>query len=190
MSKPKTDRRVRYTRQVLKESLMELMQDKPIDKISIKAICELADINRSTFYTHYTDQYELLRQIEEDLLSDINAYLDDYNFTQYEAQSIQIMSRIFEYILENSRSCQVLLGENGDVSLQRQIMMIVQRQGMREWPVREQADEKTMEYLFTFGVYGGIGIVQRWLQGGMKESPREMAQIVLNVTYQGLSAFA
>lgn len=46
------DRRKKYTRMVLKESLMELLKNKPISNITIKEICEEADINRSTFYSH------------------------------------------------------------------------------------------------------------------------------------------
>ncbi|WP_338121478.1 hypothetical protein [Halalkalibacterium halodurans] len=48
----KLDRRKKYTRMVLKESLMKLMQEKPLSNITIKEICDLADINRSTFYSH------------------------------------------------------------------------------------------------------------------------------------------
>jgi AcrR family transcriptional regulator len=53
----KTNRKIRYTRMVLRESLMELMKTKAISDISIKEICAAADISRSTFYAHYKDQY-------------------------------------------------------------------------------------------------------------------------------------
>lgn len=56
------DRRKRYTRKVLKESLISLLKDKPISSVTVKEICELADINRSTFYTHYNDQFDLLEK--------------------------------------------------------------------------------------------------------------------------------
>jgi AcrR family transcriptional regulator len=66
MTSEKLDRRVKYTKKVLKESLVEILEKKNIDKITIKEICEKADINRSTFYTHYYDQYDLLHQIENE----------------------------------------------------------------------------------------------------------------------------
>ena len=60
----KENRKIRYSKKVIRDSLMELMESKPILSVSIKDICELADISRSTFYSHYKDQYDLLRQVE------------------------------------------------------------------------------------------------------------------------------
>ena len=62
MKNNKEDRRVKYTKMVLKESLIDLLSKKDISCITIKQICEEADINRATFYTHYSDQFDLLRQ--------------------------------------------------------------------------------------------------------------------------------
>ncbi len=189
MKSTKNDRRTKYTKLMLRQSLVKLLQEKPISKISIKEICEGADINRSTFYAHYADQYDLLRQLVAETLQEINAYLDSYNFKEYEPESFQIMNRIFEYIVENAELCKVLLGENGDISLQKEIMMIVQRQGMKERKGIKAVDEATLEYLYLFGVNGSIGIVQKWLQSGLKQSAREMAELMIRLTYQGLSPF-
>ena len=71
----KEDRRVKYTKMVLKESLIDLLSQKDISAITIKQICEEADVNRTTFYTHYADQYDLLRQIEDELLQNLKAYI-------------------------------------------------------------------------------------------------------------------
>ena len=186
----KNDRRIKYTKILIKQSLVKLLQEKPISKISIKEICETADINRSTFYAHYADQYDLLRQLVDETLQDINTYLDSYNFTVYEPGSYQIMKRIFEYIVENAELCKVLMGEYGDISLQKEIMMIVQRQGMKEWKGKKAVDEDMMEYLYIYGVNGSIGIVQKWLQSGLKQSAGEMADLVIQMIYKGLSSFS
>ena len=67
MKEEKKDRRIRYTKAALRQSLLELLEEKPLSGISVKAICERADINRSTFYDHYTDQYDLLHQLEQEI---------------------------------------------------------------------------------------------------------------------------
>jgi AcrR family transcriptional regulator len=185
----KNDRRIKYTKMMIKQSLVKLLQEKPISKISVKEICETSDINRSTFYAHYTDQYDLLRQVVDEAMQDINAYLGNYNFKLYEPESFQIMNRIFDYIVENAELCKVLLGENGDISMQKEIMMIVQRQGMKEWIGKNPLDADIMEYLYLFGVNASIGIIHKWLQDGLKQSAREMADLVLKLIYQGLSPF-
>ena len=63
MEPKRDDRRTQYSKRVIKESLFELMQEKPINKITVKELCERADVNRSTFYAYYTDIYDLDRKI-------------------------------------------------------------------------------------------------------------------------------
>jgi AcrR family transcriptional regulator len=186
----KADRRVKYTKMVLREGLVKLLHTTPIDKITVKRICEAADVNRSTFYAHYTDQYDLLRQIEQELLGDIRASLEGYNYVEYEEESFQIMIRIFEYVVENAELCRVLLGENGDRLVQKEIMALVQQTGMRAWREKNLLGDELMGYALTFGLNGGLGLVQKWLSGGMKQSAREVAEMVIGLTYHGLSAFA
>ena len=56
----KTDARVRYTKMVIKQCFFRLIRQKSISKITVKEICEFAQINRSTFYKYYADPYDLL----------------------------------------------------------------------------------------------------------------------------------
>ena len=63
----KTDLRIIKTKKILFETLLKLMKQKNFDKIKISDICEEALINRSTFYAHYQDKYELLDDLVEDL---------------------------------------------------------------------------------------------------------------------------
>lgn len=189
MKNEKTDRRARYTRMVLKESLIELLKEKRISNISIKEICERADINRSTFYSHYQDQYDLVHQVEQEVLGEIREYLDSYSFDANESESLQLMNRIFQYIAGNGELCKTLLGENGNIDFQKEVMMIVQSQCIKEWTERRSVDPDTAEYLYTFTINGSIGIIQRWLKGGLEVPVCAMAEMVIKLTNQGLSAF-
>ena len=63
MEQKRDDRRTQYSKRVIKESLFQLMQEKPINTITVKELCERADVNRSTFYAYYTDIYDLDRKI-------------------------------------------------------------------------------------------------------------------------------
>ena len=67
MSDKKTDHRVRYTKMVIKESLLKLLTERSINKVTVTDICSEAGINRNTFYTHYANQFELLSTIENEL---------------------------------------------------------------------------------------------------------------------------
>ncbi len=69
MTKQTEDRRTRYSKRMIRESLYELMKEKPINKISVTEICKKADVNRSTFYSYYTDIYDLHQKITEEFFS-------------------------------------------------------------------------------------------------------------------------
>ena len=51
----KSDARVRYTQHALKQALLTLLKEKSVNKITVKEVCELAELNRATFYSHYSD---------------------------------------------------------------------------------------------------------------------------------------
>ncbi len=68
------DRRIRKTRAVLKSSLLSLMKEKSVKHITVKELCDKADINRGTFYLHYTDVFDIEVQIDDFLFR----YLDEF----------------------------------------------------------------------------------------------------------------
>ena len=67
------DRRVERTRAAIADAFLELRAAKPLEKISVKELCERADVNKSTFYTHYQDIYDLAEQLESQVAEDILA---------------------------------------------------------------------------------------------------------------------
>ena len=74
----KVDRRVRKTKAQLREGLAHLMLEKSIKEITVKELVDEVDINRSTFYLHYADIYQMLQQIEEEALENITHMLEEY----------------------------------------------------------------------------------------------------------------
>lgn len=89
----KEDRRVRITKAAIRESLIELMSTYPLSKVSVKMICEKADINRSTFYAHYQDQYDLLHKIQKEVIADIRTYLAGKTFTDDSTVTLPLLRR-------------------------------------------------------------------------------------------------
>lgn len=63
------DKRILKTRNNLKRTLINMLDTCPFEKISVKAICELSNTSRLTFYTHYHDKYELVDDLSEDMLA-------------------------------------------------------------------------------------------------------------------------
>jgi AcrR family transcriptional regulator len=178
----KVDRRVKYTKMVLKESFIELLEKKDISQISIKEICEDADINRATFYSHYSDQYDLLRKIENELLDNVNAHLAELDKINNDMDAVLTAEKIFEYLKENAKLCKLLLSERGDFSFQKQVMMLVYDKIINELTDNNRITKEDAEYVYSFTITGCVGIVQKWLNDDMKKSSRYMAETVIKLT--------
>lgn len=185
MTSKRLDRRKKYTRKVLKDSLLKLLKEKQISAITVKELCELADINRSTFYAHYSDQFDLLEQIEEELIGDMKMYLSSYNFEK-EDETLQMTERLIKYFASKQEECQTLLNENSDSSFQTKVMNVAQEFIMKNWMGVVHLDEDISEYLSSFIVSGSIQVMKVWLNNGMDKSPGEMAEIIVNVINKGI----
>jgi AcrR family transcriptional regulator len=184
MEKKKMDQRVRLTRNLLKNALVQLMQEQHIAKISIRAICEVADINRSTFYVHYTDQYDLLNKIQQEVLDNLNRYLNKQDLDENHPMSVQVLTRVLDYVKENVELFKALLSENCDFAFQKDLMELAQVISAQQNP---SLDERTQEYIKLFGFTGIISILQKWLHDGTNESPAQMAEFVTQICYYGIS---
>ena len=58
------DKRIEKTKRSIVNAFLELRSRKAIEKITVKELCEKAEINKSTFYTHFKDIYDLSEQLE------------------------------------------------------------------------------------------------------------------------------
>ncbi len=184
MTGKKIDRRVKYTKTMLKDSLVELLRDQHVSTISIKALCEKADINRSTFYAHYKDQYDLLHQMEAEVMENVTMYLDKQTIGRNtERLPNHLLTHILEYARNNAELFQVLLSENSDYLFQKDIIGL---SNIFSLQFNQKMDAKLKDYLKEFGTAGCISIFQKWLKEGMTESPEELSGLIVNVLQFGM----
>lgn len=108
----KPNQRILLTKTLLKNSLLELLQTETIQKVSIKQICQNAQINRSTFYKYYGSQYDLLREIEQDTVEQIVSILQLHLKQQIDAQSA--MLAVCRYLVQNFDFLQPLVSNDSN----------------------------------------------------------------------------
>lgn len=181
----KLDRRKKYTRRVLKESMIALLENKTITAITVKEVCEMADINRSTFYTHYSDHFDLLDKMEEEITEDINNYMNSYSF-KLEEESVQMTQRLLEYIRNNKRIFYILLIKNGDPTFEKRLMTIARRFMMSNWMFEHHEQINNSKYLSTFVISGAIHVIKEWIENDMDRSPNDMAVMINGFINDGL----
>lgn len=184
-----TDRRVKYTKMVLRDSLIELLREKPISRLTITKLCAKADINRATFYSHYTDQFDLLKQIETAFITDINSHLDHFVIEAGEASFAQILTQMLTYIQANSSLCQALLSNNSDLDFQTNVMKVVGERVLFQWRKGKPINETAAEYMYTYVAVGGIGVIRKWLQDDDPMPAQELAEFLTRIVYKGIELF-
>ena len=97
------NRRVRMTKRLMKEALLELLEKKELVNISVTAICKTADVHRSTFYDYYTDPADLLRDTEKDILDRI-PMPPPMTSSMNQDKIIEASTAFFDYVKENEKT--------------------------------------------------------------------------------------
>lgn len=178
MRNSKEDRRIRRTQKLLKESLGTLMSKKAFKDITIKDITELADLNRGTFYLHYSDTYELLMAMENDVLNDFQEMISSYFETTPGNDLMSMLLPIVHYIVENEEICRNLFENSASNDFLIKFKTLIQKNGAalieRLYPASRSKDS---EYFFEFVTYGLIGILKKWLDGGTAQTEEEIARM-------------
>lgn len=161
---------------VIKQAFLEWMEQKPLSKITVKDICQRAEINRGTFYTHYKDPYDLLAQIENELFEEINGVLEKSSVV---STNDDFLVQMLEYTVKNSTLCKILFSDHGDKNFIQPILNIAHDKSILEYQsAAPEATSNELELLFIFISNGIIGIMQNWFQNDMKQSPEEVAKFI------------
>ncbi|MDR2793899.1 MAG: TetR/AcrR family transcriptional regulator [Treponema sp.] len=177
------NRRTKYTKKVLRDSLIELMKERSILRITIKDICGRADISRSTFYAHYNDQFDLLKQIEEETTVYCEDMLKEYDKKRSKAETVQMIEKILRYIASNSNSVQMLLSENGDITFQERFIrrFIHQQHVMNYFNDKVEDSDEVKEYYSVFVIHGAIAAIQHWLKNNMNISIYDLTKLLIGI---------
>ncbi len=191
-----TDLRVVRTKESIRDALVDLIEEKGFDSLTVKDITTKARINRGTFYTHYEDKYDLMTKCQEEMMKGI-AKIVKQNFpdvlVQLESNSqtiipFSIAVSIFEFLNENSRFMKAVIGEKGDLSFQTKLKEYIWKTLFEEHSTAILKEENLLvpgRYLASYISSAHIGVVQQWLESGRKESPQEMARILSTLTING-----
>ncbi|MBR2046994.1 MAG: TetR/AcrR family transcriptional regulator [Oscillospiraceae bacterium] len=88
------DRRTRYTHSVIKQSLLELLRQKPFEKITVTELCKVSEINRGTFYLHYFDAVDVLDDLIADICMDTADIVDYMLYPQCQKDQYPLCMKI------------------------------------------------------------------------------------------------
>jgi AcrR family transcriptional regulator len=177
MEETPADRRARRTKDRIKQALITLLSKKDLKDISVRELTGLADINRGTFYLHYQDVPELLRQIEGELVAEFSQYIVKYK-SHPALLRMPVLGDLFQYVALNREVCSALL-RSRDSTFIAQILELSRPGTPDEFRhYYERWDEEYCDYYYDFICNGTLAMLRRWLEAGMKESVEQMTLMV------------
>lgn len=165
----KNNRRAQYTRQVIQDAVLSLLEDKSINDIKVTEVCKLADINRTTFYRYYDDVFKCVESIETEFIESLDA---DEDLKPEEA---------FEKVLSafyNQKRLSNLVFVEGKTRLIDRIQQTVESSGKGK-PKLNDSDK----YQEVYTMSGMMAIMKQWVKNGMPETPKELTKIIIHIIF-------
>ena len=176
----KTDPRVRYTRMIIQTAFLELLQQKPVSKITVREICDKAEINRSTFYKHYQDCYDLMDKLRDDALSRFDELMAGIEGHGVESAVLAIL----QAMKHHAQTFKLIAPDGGGGEFTHQVVRMCYRYMNLHLTVSPSKGwgetQKGMSYAF---LTGGVGsVIEFWVRGGCKEQPEDVAAMIMELS--------
>ena len=179
--KEKTDLRIIKTKKILFDALLKLMKKKNFEKIKIADICEEALINRSTFYAHYEDKYELLMALFEEQKISLLEKLDNKENTNFSKEYLmEVLNILINYIDENREIYSAILSNNRNGILIDFLIDVIERDVSER--LKDNNDIKNsnlpIDIIVKFYAGGLINIGMSWLINKEKYNKEQLLSYI------------
>lgn len=170
----------KFTRQAIMYSMLKLLQEKSIDKITVKDICEMCEINRNTFYYYYSDIYQVLEElIRTETEKSLKEKQENHSFYEDCLKKYHLILEYKKavYHLYNSKNRDLILKYLYDITenyMEKYVMKEVEG---------KKLSAEDIQFIVDFYSNSMIGSILRWMQRGMMEKQEKLIYR-LSVSYQ------
>lgn len=187
MNEETQDRRVKRTKLLLQKTLVDLMLEKEVGKISVKELTQKADVNRSTFYLHYLDIYDMLEQMENEFVETIQGFFHAFFTPLPTSMPLTLFINISEWLEQDKEYYVKLL--SGTASWQ--IIQALEARVRDEFITLLQIifmDEDSLDLRtrVNFTVSGIIGVLRMWVTEGGNTSLVELSETIDDILNNGM----
>lgn len=176
----RNNQRFRDMDKKLKETFLELLKEMDFEKITVKMICERADVNRSTFYAHYTDIYEIMRQMEDHLNAELLESYKGLPSSGNDIFPVWPFIPFLRHIKKHHYFYKIALKERKNFPLKQGYEQMWSQIIKPKCEAAGIQSESEMMYYFVYFQAGFTFALKRWIDTECKESEEEIARIIQN----------
>lgn len=181
------DSRVKRTKKLIRKGLAELAKEKSINKITVKELTDLIEINRGTFYLHYKDIFDLVESIENSLYDEFNEIIKTVNPKTILETPIDILEKFCVFISENADAFVMLIGENGDANFVYRIGTVMNDAVFELFSsIYPEMDSERYSFTYEYCKYGSVGLIRCWIIENHDWTPRQVAELWLRLIARGV----
>lgn len=185
---PKLDPRVRRTRQLLRDALIQLMDRKSYAQITIQDITNLATLNRKTFYLHYETKDHLLYATTDEILGELFGDAKEASAINHSIDDLQryIAKRIFEYVIKYKEFFRVMFERKASINFTRYMKRYITT--FYEQKFSRLDDDKLFVHKEVIASYIGsayVGVIYWWLDNDMPYTPEKMTEQMIELNSKG-----
>lgn len=187
------DRRITRSKKALRVALIELMEERGFDSITVNDLCARADLNRGTFYNHFQDKEHLLEAFEAEVMTDLVRFQDkmkdlnlkDIVFYQVRKKPLPFLVELFDYLRGEADFLHAVLGPGGDVRFGPQLRDSVCGDLIQSILHERYRNDPApfVGYYIAFFASAYLGVITRWIETGMRESSEEMALVAMRLLF-------
>lgn len=181
------DRRVLRTKRAIRNAFAKLLSEKNINDITIRDITDLAEINRKTFYNYYKGIFELIDEIENGVVDQFEALLNEKDFRQSMENPYDVLFKLTGILHSDPEFYRhfFTVGANGNLTL-KIVSMLKERTKAVLFSQVENSPEEidlALEYVFS----GMFAVFRTWFNSGQQQSVEEISQIISTISFKGIN---
>ena len=181
------DIRVRRTKKLLRKGVAELGKTKSVNKITVKELTDLVEINRGTFYLHYKDVYDLVDSIEDELCEEFDQKVLTVTPDDILHRPVDVLETFFDYFKTHRDIINVLMGENGDAKFVYRFGELMNVKILELFKqIFPNMSMERYDFAYNYGKFGYVGILHCWATQYPHLSSREIAEKTLSLNLGGL----
>lgn len=184
----KNNQRTRLSKILLKNALMDLLSEKgSVTKISVRELCERADLNRSTFYAHYSEPKELLEEVETELLDATREHLQKIG-AENDIGAHRYLLSFLIYIKENDKPFRTLLIDAGDPEFRSKFMQQSIIQFVENLNISFPKDQE--QYIYSYILNGSTGVIIQWMRSDYSIDENALVDLLFFINQSALENLA
>ncbi len=176
------NKRGKESKRMLEETFIDLIATNDFHKISIQTICNRANLNRTTFYAHYVDIYDLLEKTECRLFEELKTLLlkPCESAQDVSAQDVRkFICEIFHFVKQHQNFYKACFSGHIPISVLNILSGNPFEKSMVEYTKRLNFySSHGVNYHMSFFIAGIGEVIKVWLYKGCMESPEEMSDII------------